>query len=90
LLNEIIKHSYIEDDCSHFLNIMFQCTDKTSRFYIGRLTSMLINKVYSVYREALDKKIVLPGSLVELKDNADKLVIRFFKALKTPECIKNW
>jgi hypothetical protein len=56
---------------------MFQCTDKTSRFYIGKLTSVVINKVYNIYQEALDKGQEIPESLEELKAVTDTLVCKF-------------
>ncbi len=41
-----LQQAYLEDDCAHFLKIMFDCTDKTSRFYTGRLTSVMVNRIY--------------------------------------------
>jgi len=38
ILHQVLKTSYLEDDCQHFMTIMFLCTDKTSRFYIGKFT----------------------------------------------------
>jgi hypothetical protein len=35
---------------------MFNCTDKTSRFYMGRLTTAIINKVFNIYEKAEDKE----------------------------------
>jgi hypothetical protein len=31
---------------------MFNCPDKTSRYYIGKMTSNIINKVFQIYKEA--------------------------------------
>lgn len=50
-----IKKAYLEDDCRHFFNIMFDCSDKTPRFYIGKVTSYVINKVYGMVEEAENK-----------------------------------
>jgi hypothetical protein len=61
LIMEFIKSAYLEDNCEHLMNIMFTCSDKTTRFYIGRLTTLVINKVYLIYKESMDKPI--PDSL---------------------------
>jgi hypothetical protein len=90
IILEFLKEYYLADGCQHFLNIMFQCTDKTSRFYIGKLTSNIINKIYGIYQDCLDKEPKIPESLQELKEIADSLVVKFVQNLKTPECIKNW
>ena len=87
---EFLKEYYLGDGLQHFMNIMFQCTDKTSRFYIGKLTSVVINKIYNIYQDALDQKIDIPSNLLELKEIADSLLAKFIQNLKTPECIKNW
>lgn len=49
LLLDFINEAYLNDNCAHFFNIMFYCPDKTSRYYIGKMTSALINKVFSIY-----------------------------------------
>lgn len=48
LLLRFIKKAYLEDECRHFFSIMFDCSDKTPRFYIGKLTAFIINKAYSM------------------------------------------
>jgi hypothetical protein len=58
--------------------------------YIGKLTSVVINKIYSIYQDALDKEEEIPDSLEELKDIADSLLAKFVSNLKTPDCLKNW
>jgi len=35
---------------------MFECTDKTSRYYLGRFTAYVINKIYQIYDEAENKE----------------------------------
>ncbi len=90
LLHEILKTSYIEDNCQHFLTIMLFCTDKTSRFYSGRFTSILFNKIYQIYSDTIKKGQQIPESLEALKQDADKILCLFIKSLKSPECAKNW
>jgi hypothetical protein len=54
-LMEFLKDYYLGDGCKHFLAVMLDCPDKTSRFYIGRLTSILLNKIFLIYQDSLDK-----------------------------------
>ena len=49
VIMEFVKEYYLGDGCQNFFNIMFQCTDKTSRMYIGKLTSVVVNKIYNLY-----------------------------------------
>ena len=69
---------------------MFDCTDKTSRFYIGKLTGIMLNRIYTIYQDCIDSKQAPCEALEALKATADGLLIKFFKALKTQECSKNW
>ena len=55
-LLEFINEAYLKDNCRSFLNIMFNCPDKTSRYYIGKLTSSVINRVFTIYSESLNKE----------------------------------
>jgi len=90
LMLEFMKSAYLEDGFVNFFNIMFDCSDKTSRFYIGRVTSILINKIYHLYQDAVDKGQTLSEALMELKETADSFVVVLVKSLKSPECSKNW
>jgi len=49
---EYINDALLDDKCQNFFNIMFNCPDKTSRYYIGKMTSAIINKAFSIYQEA--------------------------------------
>lgn len=49
LLLEFMVTTYLQDGCKHFLSIMFDCPDKTSRFYCGKLTAILLNKVFAIH-----------------------------------------
>jgi hypothetical protein len=90
LFMQFIQIAYLEDDCGHFLKVMFDCTDKTSRFYIGKLTSIMLNRIYTIYQDCLDSKQAPCEQLEALKLTADGLFIRLVKALKSQECAKNW
>jgi hypothetical protein len=90
LLKGFIETYYLDDQCKHFLNIMFDCSDKTSRFYSGRLTTIVINKAYQVVKDSLAKGTHQSDRLAELKTLADTLVITLVKSLRTQECMKNW
>ena len=87
LLLEFVNNAYLNDNCQRFFNIMFTCTDKTSRYYIGRMTSTLINKVFSIYGSAEDKEA---PKLAALSAATDNLLSKIVKALSTQECQKNW
>ena len=52
VLMEYINDALLDDKCQNFFNIMFNCPDKTSRYYIGKMTSAIINKAFSIYQEA--------------------------------------
>ena len=90
ILHQVLKTSYMEDECQHLMTIMFLCTDKTSRFYIGKFTTIVINKIYQIYSDTAKKDNGIPDSLELLKQDADKILCKLIKALKTPECVKNW
>lgn len=83
LLLEFINDWYTEEDFKHFLNIMFDCPDKTSRFYTGKLTGILINKVYQVYQDCVTQGVQPNDKLEELKKAADTIVIQIIKNLKS-------
>lgn len=87
MLLGFIEKAYLNDDCKHFFNIMLDCGDKTSRYYIGKITSFVVNKIYSMYEEAENKDAV---NLVRLKEAGDSLLTRFITTLKTSECQKSW
>lgn len=83
LLRQVIETFYLADGCKHFLNIMFDCSDKTSRVYIGKLTSNLINKANQVYQDCLEKGVELSESMKDLKFSVDTLTIKLIQSLKT-------
>ena len=85
-----LEQVYLADDCQHFLKIMFDCTDKTTRFYAGRLTSILLNRIYTIYQDCLDSKQAPCDALQKLKETADSLLVKLVRALKSQECAKNW
>jgi len=41
----------LEDNLLGFITIMFNCTDKTSRFYIGRFTTLVLNKAFAILED---------------------------------------
>lgn len=49
ILLDFLNEAYLNDNCSHFFSIMLNCPDKTSRYYIGKMTTNVINKVFSLY-----------------------------------------
>ena len=67
LLHEILKNSYLDDGCSHFLSVMFMCTDKTSRVYAAMFTSILFNKIYQIYSETIKKGDQISEGLQAIK-----------------------
>jgi hypothetical protein len=67
LLHEILKNSYLDDNCQHFLTVMFMCTDKTSRVYAGIFTSNLLNKIYMIYADTLKKGDQISEGLQAIK-----------------------
>lgn len=87
LICEFIEDTYLQDNCLEFFNIMFNCTDKTSRFYIGRMTSTVINKAFSLCSEAKNKDSPI---VQELKAAAEKFLLININILSTSDCQKNW
>ena len=66
---------------------MFNCTDKTSRYYIGRLTALVINKAFKIYEDVEDKDA---PKVKELYDAVDELTFLLVKTLASSDCQKNW
>lgn len=48
LINFLIE-VYLNDRLLNFYSIMFTCGDKTSKFYVGKITSSLLKKVFQLY-----------------------------------------
>ena len=61
---------------------MFECTDKTSRYYIGKLTALIINKVYQIYHDCENKECPV---MLQMKEAADAFVIRCVDMISTQE-----
>jgi len=51
LILTFIDKYFLQDSLQRFITIMFTCNDKTSRNYIGKLASLLINKAFSCVHE---------------------------------------
>lgn len=90
LLRAFMVDHYFADDFKHFLDIMFDCSDKTSRFYIGRLTSIIVYRAVQIYQDCLEKATVVNLAMEELHMSTDGLIAKLIQSLKTQECMKNW
>lgn len=56
ILNEFLETAYFEDVLNHFMKVALECTDKSSRYYVCKLTTVIINKVYRLWDEAENKE----------------------------------
>lgn len=83
MILEFLNKGYLDDNCQAFFNLMFNCPDKTSRFYIGKMTSTLINKIYYIYQNATVKDA---PKIVELVEEGEKFIKMSINALKTQDC----
>jgi hypothetical protein len=45
----LVKKYYFEDASQHFFNIMFSCTDASSRTHIGSFTQKVISRLFRLY-----------------------------------------
>ena len=80
LLLEFLDRCFLNDNCQHFYKIMFDCGDKTSRFYIGKITAFVLNKAFQLYDESDNK---LAPKLIQLKEAAESIIIKFVNALRS-------
>ncbi|CDW89068.1 ubiquitin carboxyl-terminal hydrolase family protein [Stylonychia lemnae] len=86
-LLKFLKKALVKDNCEQFYKVMFECTDKTSRYYLGKFIAYLMNKIYQIYDEAENKEA---ESLVKLKAQADTLLLSFILKLGDNQSYQNW
>lgn len=55
ILTEFLELAFFSDSISHFMKVALECTDKSSRYYVCKLTTVIVNKVYRLWDEAENK-----------------------------------
>jgi hypothetical protein len=92
LISSFIKDQYLADNCQSFLNLMFSCTDKTSRFYIAKMTTLIVNKAFSICEtyqtQYEEEKLAKPDlerceRIVDLQESVQKLLYYIIIALQS-------
>lgn len=91
ILVDFIKKHYLEDGCKNFFELMFVCSDSSTRMYIARLTAKLVNRCFVIHGLCSENpKDAGCERLQVLYKTLDELMGFLMRKLMDTECHKNW
>jgi len=91
VLIAFIKKHYLADHCEYFFDIMFNCVDKSARFYAAKSTSNLINKAFKIWGICSeDEKTKDHPRVLELYKVIDEFMTLVLYKIHEKDCQKQW
>lgn len=87
----VFLNKFLLDDAgAHFLNIMFFCTDATSRNQCGKLISQAVTRLIKLYTDCTQEQKETCQKVIDVKNCIDSCIKVLYGALLTKECQRNW
>ena len=90
MIAEFAQKLFVDDNCTHLLYIMWNCTDLTVRASIGTFTARVLNRLVELYASVKPEKRIIHGSVMNVSLIIEHIIERMFSSLKEKECLKSW
>ena len=86
-----IEKVLLDDQCTYFFHLMFNCPDPTSRLYCGRIVATVINKGFRILAVCSEKEEeVNHPKVVKLREALSQFMTLALDVIHTRDCQKNW
>lgn len=91
IICEWIEQTLLDDQCTYFFHLMFNCPDKTARLYCGKIVASTVNKGFRILQVCESKEEEKDHPKVKrLRDALDGFMKLSLDVIHTRECQKNW
>ena len=85
-----VNQYFLKDNCAHLLDIMFSCTDATSRRYIGQVASRTMSRLFKCYAECDPESRASCEGIKVIEKTIASFMDNVLVSFKDKQCARSW
>ena len=91
LINDWIDHTLLDDECTYFFHMMFNCPDNTARLYCGKVVANAVNKGFKILSVCSNNPAEKDHlKVLKLKSSLETFLTLCLEVIHKRDCQKNW